>query len=129
MVKLDEEGLIQWMKVWGENCEEYYNYEALHITDEGILAWLTFNVCEPSVTKGYVISQIGLDGVTDWNKIYTVIDWRQRQKGSYYSLDSTLSTDRKFIVSGFIQYGTSRDAWLAKVDTNGIFLWNKTYGT
>lgn len=137
LVKLDEEGVIQWMKVWGNKGGQYYNFEALHLTDNGILAWLTFDVCDPSPNVGYLVTHIGLDGVSNWNKSFSDIRWRQSKKGNYYSLDSILSTDGAFIVTGYIQYsgistintGDSRDAWLAKVDTDGVFLWNKTYGT
>ena len=124
VLKLDENGDIQWQKTYGgSGFDEAYAIQ--QTTDGGFIVagnTSTFG----AGNKDIWILKLDTNGDIQWQKTYG--------GDSYEYIDGAnpiqQTTDGGFIVAGnTITFGAgNEDIWILKLDTNGDIQWQKTYG-
>jgi len=120
ILKLKSDGSLDWYETYGGSDNDYA-YSIQQTTDGGyIVAGYT-----DSYGAGYYdayILKLQSDGSLDWYKTYGGSDYDYA-----YSIQQT--TDGGYIVAGeTYSFGTSGDAYILKLKSDGSLDWQKTYG-
>lgn len=118
VLKIDEQGNLQWSQVYDFRC-----FDRLHsiqqTADDGYVLAGEAQSFDPGQEDAFVI-KLDADGDIEWQKTYstTEID-------SANAIQQT--KDEGFIVVGKTNLPT--DMWMLKLDADGDVTWDKTYGT
>jgi len=119
ILKLDQNGDVQWQKTIGGSGADYA-FSVKQTPDDGyIISALTFSF--PSYD--FWIIRLDSSGNVVWQKLYG-----GPNDDLVYSVN--LTSDGGFIVSGATDsFGTGLyDIWVLKLDSSGTVQWQKTYG-
>lgn len=133
IVKLDNNGAIQWQKTYGGSNMEYAN-SIVQTTDGGYVVVGQSNSVDGDLTANH-------GGFDYW--IYKLDDsgnmiWQHSYGGSGDDIPNSVqqTTDGGFIVAGISgstngdvtgNHGTD-DYWVIKLDASGVLQWQKCYG-
>jgi len=121
LVKISEEGVIQWTQLF----EGSPVADVVQTVDNGFNLWIED---QPTIIK------TGTNGVQQWNRTFDELRSEEfLVKREIQGIDLLLSRDEKIVVSGLkrftgIDVGVSNDMWLAKFDENGTLIWESMYG-
>jgi uncharacterized delta-60 repeat protein len=120
VLKLDQNGNIQWQKTYGGPYGDRA-YSIRQTADGGYIV-----SGEYSFGAGYVdiwVLKLDSNGNVQWQKTYGGPDW-----DTAYSIQQT--SDGGYIVAGWTaSFGAGvSDLWVLKLDPNGNIQWQKTYG-
>jgi hypothetical protein len=123
VLKLDDEGSVQWQRTYGGIVEDGsandYASSIQQTMDDGYIVAGSTDGSMIAFVAFWVLKLDGLGNVT-WQKTYTNTGWdsadfiRQASDGGYVVLGTTG-------ISG-------EDYWLLKLDSSGEIEWQKTYG-
>jgi hypothetical protein len=133
LIKLDENGNIQWAKTYGGKADD--KATSVQQTTEGgfILAGITYSFGIWSVielSEGFwdiLLVKTDTTGNVQWAKTYGTASFE-----SAFSIQQTI--DKGFVISGSaytFKSGSSKGDWdflLIKIDSIGNIQWAKTYG-
>lgn len=122
IVKLNTDGQIGWQKTYSLNASKAFKSSHEVSLSNGETAQI-----EPLAEGGYILSsgnqllKIANDGTVIWSKRY--------QDAGFISVAETV--DGSFLLTGALpstEYPPSDDMWIAKTDSTGEILWQKSVG-
>ena len=122
IAKYDKDGGLSWSRSWGGTADDSAS-SIIQTTDEGfVIVGRTASFGAGSNSNAF-IAKYSADGTFLWNKTWggAIFDY----------IDSIIQTsDGGFAVAGTTTiYGAgSNDAFIAKYTSEGVLLWNKTWG-
>jgi hypothetical protein len=121
IMKLDENGVVEWQKAYGGTGVEYPNY-VLQTQDGGYIV-SGYTSSFGTVGQDSWIMKIDKNGGVEWQKAYG-------GTGRDYTSPVQQTLDGGYIVVGWTySFGNGGvDLWLFKLDENGDIVWQKTYG-
>jgi hypothetical protein len=121
LVKTDEAGVAQWNQTYGGSGFDD-GMVVIQLTDG------SFALCGSTSSHGAGILDFWLvktnaNGVAQWNQTYG-------GTGFEYLIDAILTSDGGYALIGYTNSTGSGmdDAWLVKINSNGVEEWNQTYG-
>jgi len=122
VLKLDEEGNVEWQKAYGGS--DYDWATSIQQTDDGgyIVAGYTFSFGAGGYD--FWVLKLNENGNVEWQKTYGGSDDEEA-----YSINQT--DDGGYIVAGGSTYSFEPggyDVWVLKLDEEGNVEWQKTYG-
>jgi len=121
VLKLESNGIIQWEKTYGGSSYERGLF--IQQTSDGgyIVGGRTQSYGAGS--NDYFVLKLDSNGIVEWEKTYG-------GSSSCAARSIQQTVDGGYIVAGFTDsYGAGGyDAWVLKLDSNGIIEWEKTYG-
>ena len=133
MIKLDSNGNLLWDKsIGGTSTDDLFGMAA---TMDGNLIAIGFtwstdgDVPANNGTTDYLVTKIDTSGNLLWAQNYGGSDWdygysiAATSDGGYIAIGASYSND----IDVSNHYG-SYDAWVVKLDGNGVLEWNKSYG-
>ncbi|KQT17576.1 hypothetical protein ASG31_09250 [Chryseobacterium sp. Leaf404] len=137
IVKIDSMGIIQWDKTLGNISGYDYSSSIRQTIDGGYIVAGVTDAVSGDVTSHYGgndtwIVKLSSNGVIQWQKSYggsgndipqSII---QTNDGGYIFAGSSQSNDGD--VSGHHGSAISYDAWIVKLNVNGIIQWQKSLG-
>ena len=118
VVKLDENGVLDWQKRYGGEGEDVIRY-VLQVSDGGYLAaGFTHSF---GANGDILILKLDEDGDIEWQKSYG---------GAKFEEPSTILevSDGYIVMEQSSSFTGSTDAWIFKLDKDGDFIWQKTFG-
>jgi hypothetical protein len=127
IVKLDNQGNIQWQKCYGGSGTNEIAYDIVQTTDGGYIFAGSSNISDGDVTQNMGLQdfwtvKIDAAGTIQWqhSRGYSTTD---------YALSVKQTSDGGYVVGGvsYVNWLPS-DLWLLKYDNAGMFLWQKSYG-
>jgi hypothetical protein len=120
LIKLDEEGNIEWENTYG-GPEECQLIQCQETTDGGYIASGYYNI---SGGDGWLI-KTDENGTELWSKTYGPVT----TEDCFHSIHQT--NDNGYILPGWNSNWTelSSDGWVVKTDRDGIVEWEKTFDT
>ncbi|MEO8590942.1 MAG: T9SS type A sorting domain-containing protein [Flavobacteriales bacterium] len=135
LVKLDEDGALEWQKTLGGTMDEVA-YAVATTSDGGcILAGYTAST-DGDVTGTHAMEDMWVVKVDVWG----TIEWQKTLGGSYYerAYGVQQTADGDYLIAGTTssvdgdvvgahQLGT-HDAWVVKLDPDGNLLWQRALG-
>jgi hypothetical protein len=123
VLKLDENGNIQWQKSYGGKDDDGYTYALQSTLDNGYIigGW------SRSFSNKHVgwILKIDGNGNIQWQKAYKLIG-----EDRIFSIKQ-INNNEYIVSAGYdCYYGGSNcsDFWIFKIDSNGNIKWQKSYG-
>ena len=120
-IKTDSDGNEIWNQSYGGPDSDFV--KDIQQTNDGgyILAGYTYSFGQ-GLNDAWLI-KTDSDGIELWNKTFGGVD-------SDFLNDVQQTSDGGFILAGYIRMFDidDKDAWLIKTDSDGIELWNKTFG-
>ena len=124
VLKLDANGIVQWEKQYGFGDGDEIN--CIRQTSDGgyIVAGRTYLMTNPSPGNQAWVFKLDPNGTAEWNWTFG-----GGQDDSANSIEQT--SDHQYIVAGSTaSSGTAggKDIWVFKLDTNGVLLWQRTFG-
>jgi hypothetical protein len=121
IMKLDENGVVDWQKAYGGTGVEYPNY-VLQTQDGGYIV-SGYTSSFGTVGQDSWIMKLDENGVVEWQKAYG-------GTGRDFTSPVQQTLDGGYIVVGWTySFGNGGvDLWLFKLDENGNIVWQKTYG-
>jgi len=133
VVKLNNSGVIEWQKALGGSMVDQ-GFGIQQTSDEGfiLIGYSLSNDGDVSENQGFgdiLVIKLSKTGELQWQKTYggsqdeTAACIKQTSDGGYIMAGGTRSDDGDVIG----QHGET-DAWLVKLDPNGIIQWQKTLG-
>ncbi len=125
LIKLDENGFVQWNQTYGVLGTEKPN-ALLQTSDQGyLLAGYKYTYVLPHITGDAEIWLVKTDmnGKMQWNQTYG-------GSGDEMAYALIETRDGGFALAGDTSsFGSgSEDMWLVKTNSHGIMEWNRTYG-
>src|SRR6185436_2764466 len=134
VVKIDSAGTIQWQKTFGGSSDEF-GTRIILATGGGYLITSLSESNDGDVSGNHGMSDIWLVKI---NASGTAIEWSDSYGGSFTDRPGSIQLTPD---AGYIMIGTTRsnngdvsgshgkfDAWLVKLDSLGVILWQKTLG-
>jgi len=124
LIKTDKNGVKIWDKTFGGT--EWDKGQSVDITSDGgyIIAGNTISYASSDPEDVWLI-KTDTNGIEIWNHTYG-----GDKTDNAYSVEQT--NDDGYIIIGqtwsFTEAGEMANSWLIKTDTNGIEIWNHTYG-
>jgi len=121
ILKLNNDGEIQWQKIYGGNAEDYA-YSIKETTDGGfIIAGATSSYGAGNLDA--LIIKLDQSGTIQWQKTYGEINYERA-----FSIEKT--TDGGYVIGGRTNsFGAaSGDFWILKLNNSGGIQWQRTYG-
>ncbi len=115
VIKLDENGTVQWQKSYGGEGWEWPS-SIQQTTDGGYIVAGYISDTADGYSDALVI-KLNESGVVEWIKRYA-------GEGSEWPSSIQQTSDGGYIVAG----DTSDDAWVMKLDNSGAEIWQKAYG-
>jgi len=124
VLKLDANGLVQWEKQYGFGDGDEIN--CIRQTSDGryIVAGRTYLMTNPSPRNQAWVFKLDPNGIAVWNWTFG-----GGEDDSANSVEQTF--DNQYIVAGSTaSFGTAggKDIWVFKLNTNGVLLWQRTFG-
>jgi PKD repeat protein len=121
LVKTDAEGIEQWNRTFGgESSDSLYSFQQ---TFDG--GYILAGDTRSTRTDSYDFWLVKTDnnGIELWNRTFGDDDYDRA-----YSVQQT--SDGGFIMAGVRRSpdGNGFDCWLVKTDTEGVEMWNRTFG-
>jgi hypothetical protein len=120
-VKIDEQGVLEWSRLYGGDDNEYGYAAAQTAEDEFVIGG--FIETSGAGLRDMLLFKTNTFGDTLWTQIYggPSIDAAQ---------DMQATSDGGFILAGYtFSYGAGdSDVYIVKTDEQGDILWQKTYG-
>ena len=123
VLKLSPTGSIQWQNVYGGNGDDRL-YSVQETTEGGyVLAGMTSSFGTGVNDYDFWVLKLGEGGDVQWQKTYG-------GRGNDYAYSIRQTFDGGYIVAGETKSsgGGNSDLWLLKLDQDGAFEWQKTYG-
>jgi uncharacterized delta-60 repeat protein len=121
IIKLDINGVIGWDKKFGGSGSEIA-YSVIQ-TNDGRYAATGYTYSYGSGLNDFWIVKLYSNGDLNWQKVYGGTEWEEAR-----SIRQT--SDNGYIIAGFTEtYGAgASDFWIVKLDENGNYSWDHTYG-
>jgi len=125
ILKLDEDGTIQWQKTYGGQSHD--EASSIQQTSDG-----GYVVTGQTLSFGAGLSSVWVlklreDGTIQWQKTFGGPEWWASEGA--WSIQQT--SDGGYIVAGFTTYfgvGGPMDFWVLKLREDGAIQWQKTFG-
>ena len=122
IIKLFPNGDIEWQKFYGEGLQRNRVYSLQQTSDGGYIVAGNYYILDEE-SHGILILKLFFDGSVEWSKAY---------KGSIIDLPYLIQQpiDGSYIVAGQTNlYGAGGiDIWILKLTSDGMIVWQKTYG-
>ncbi|WP_333600404.1 T9SS type A sorting domain-containing protein [Flavobacterium sp.] len=133
VVKVTALGTMEWQNVIGGSGNEY-GFNAIQLNDGSYMVG-----GYTTSTDNGIMNHGVQDGLIAKLDPFGVLQWQKTLGGSDYDEIENIekTADNKIIVSGLTHsydgdvtdYHGNQDAWVVAVDTDGVILWQKTYGS
>ncbi len=122
VLKVDEDGIIQWQKVYGGTDCDWG--QSIYQTSDGGYVFCGHTVSFGSGNYDFWVVKLAADGAVEWEKAYG---------GQGHDIAHSISqtVDNGYIVAGYTSsFGEGKnDILVLKLDAYGAVSWQKTYGT
>jgi hypothetical protein len=123
LVKVDQEGNVEWSKTYGGAGHDYA--KAVFKTDDSyVITGFTSSYGSSEYDYDAIVIKTDINGIEQWNYTYGGF-----APDEAYSIIQTVEGD--FVITGYtISFSAdySEDLWLIKINENGQEIWNKTFG-
>lgn len=121
LIKVDAQGNMQWNRTYN-NAGAEYTANLLTTPDGGYLLIGSVFMAGANQCDGLIV-KTDASGVMQWNRTIG------GDVGSDYLWDAIVEHGGYVIVGSTASFGAGADdAWLLKIGTDGVTLWNHTYG-
>jgi type II secretory pathway pseudopilin PulG len=118
LIKIDQNGKIEWAKTYGHQENDQVSYDSVHEISEGYIVGGTIDY--GAFSKNPILLRLDSSGDIIWKKEY-------KEAEKYFTINSLNKTSDGGYVFGGMQSGW--DSFLLKVDSTGEVAWANTYGS
>jgi uncharacterized protein YuzE len=123
ILKLDENGNIQWQKTYGGSNRDY-TPNIQQTRDGGYIVAGRTKSFGAEYGEDVWILKLDENGNIEWQKAYGRVYYGVHHNCRDMAFDVKQTSDEGYIVVG----RSCHDAWILKLDKNGNIEWQKTYG-
>jgi len=121
VVKTDSEGIAQWSRLFNTELGAGRFSEIQAVGDEGFIVVGYTNFAGEEICNGWLV-KIDNEGSEVWNRTY------EGERVCSYLTSVQPTRDGGFIAAGGTHYAFNWNAWVIKVNREGIEEWDRTYG-
>jgi len=119
LVKLDDDGNIEWQYAYGSDDLEWLSYVAR--TSDG--GFITTGATMEGGDRKILVLKLDADGAVEWHNKYGGIGVERRSESIHQT------SDGGYVFTGTsTSFGVSSVVWVVKLDPSGAIEWQKHYG-